>query len=350
MNALHEPRTNKEEPFLPLVRLGLILPFVEELDRLGIPADAVLMRNGLVRETVCDPNVFVPAIVVHRFLEDAARAAEQPYFGVVVGERLDLAGWPPLVDAVSRATTLGEFLIRFMRSAKDEATSAHYALEVEANHAFFREKRTSEQEIAPAQNDAFMATFTLGVLRRGAGSRWDPEQVQLTVCDPDALPKRYQGVTIIRGDRKGMFVRFPTEWLFQAIDQRALIPEVRDQKPRLHVPVAFRDALRQTVLLHIQDADLGVDLVAGYLGMGRQVLQRRLQASGTTMTAEIIDVKKQRAAELLVETDKSVVEIATAVGFTNSTSFARAFKSWSGESPREYRKKRRGHVDETRST
>jgi AraC-like DNA-binding protein len=83
--------------------------------------------------------------------------------------------------------------------------------------------------------------------------------------------------------------------------------------------------------------------------MGRQVLQRRLQASGTTMTSEIIEVKKQRAAELLLETDKSVVEIATAVGFTNSTSFARAFKSWTEESPREYRKKRRGHVNETNS-
>ena len=76
MSKLHQTETKKEEPFLPLVRLGLILPFVEELDRLGIPADAVLMRNGLVRATVCDPNVFVPAIVVHRFLEDAARAAE----------------------------------------------------------------------------------------------------------------------------------------------------------------------------------------------------------------------------------------------------------------------------------
>jgi AraC-like DNA-binding protein len=113
--------------------------------------------------------------------------------------------------------------------------------------------------------------------------------------------------------------------------------------------VAFLDALRQTVLLHIRDADLGVDLVARYSGMSRQVLQRRLQASGTTLTAEIIAVKQQRAAELLVETTKSVVDVATAVGFTNSTSFARAFKSWTGESPREYRKKRRGQGDDEKS-
>jgi AraC-like DNA-binding protein len=267
----------------------------------------------------------------------------------LVGERLDLAGWPPFVDAVSRATTLGEFLIRFIRSAKDEATSARHSLEVGAVHTLFRERRTSEQGIAPAQNDAFTAAFTLGVLRRGAGSRWNPEQVQLTVCNPDALPDRYLGIGIIRGDRMGMVVRFPTEWLFQAIDQHALIPAAGDEKSRRHVPVAFLDALRQTVLLHIRDADLGVDLVARYSGMSRQVLQRRLQASSTTLTAEITAVKQQRATELLVETNRSVVDIATAVGFRNSTSFARAFKSWTGESPREYRKKRRGHGDEKRS-
>jgi hypothetical protein len=181
MNALHETGRSEEEPLLPLVRLGLILPFVEELDGLEIDADAVLVRNGLVRETVCDPNVFVPSIVIHRFLEDAARTAGQPYFGVMVGERLDLPSWPPFVDAVSRATTLAEFLIRFIRSAKDEATSARHSLEVGAVHTLFRERRTSKQAIAPAHNDA----FTLGVLRRGAGSRWNPEQVQLTVCDPE---------------------------------------------------------------------------------------------------------------------------------------------------------------------
>ena len=112
------------KPLLPLVRLGLIMPFVEELDRLGADADAILMGNALVRETVLDPNVFVPPIVIHRFLEDAARAVDDPYLGVHVGERLDLAGWPPFVDAVSRATTVGELLIRFIRSANLAATAA----------------------------------------------------------------------------------------------------------------------------------------------------------------------------------------------------------------------------------
>ena len=350
MNAFRNDNRTKDEPLLPLVRLGLILPFVEELEHLGLNADAVLMRSGLVRETVCDADVFVPSIVIHRFLDDAARAADQPYFGVQVGERLDLAGWPPFVDAVSRATTLGEFLIRFIRSAKNEASSARHSLDIGATHAAFREARTSEQEIPPAQNDAFMAAITLGLLRVGAGSHWDPEQVRLQVCDPAVLPDRYLGVGIIGGDRMGIVIRFPTEWLFHAVDQRALIRGLRKNEARLHVPIAFLDALRQTLMLHLQDADLGVDLVAQRCGMSRQALQRKLKAAGTTLSAEIIEVKKQRACDLLDETTQSVVEVAAALGFLNPTSFARAFKSWTGESPRAYRKRQRRNGNEDEST
>ncbi len=341
MQTLEQNDKPMREPLLPLVRLGLIFPFVEALDRLGADADAILMGNGLLRETVCDPNVFVPAIIIHRFLEDAARAIDDPYFGVQVGERLDLAGWPPFVDAVSRATTLGELLIRFIRSAKEEASSARHSLEIDATYSCFRETRTSKPEIAPAQNDAFMAAIRLGLLRGGADSRWDPEQVRLQVCDPAAIPKRHLGIRIVGGDRMGMLVRFPTEWLFKALDPRVLIRKSTKNAPLLHVPVAFLDALRQTLRLYLQDADLDVDVVARLSGMSRQSLQRKLKASGTTLSAQIVEVKQQRAGELLVDTAKSVVEVATALGFTNPTSFARAFKSWTGESPREYRKHRR---------
>ena len=115
---------------LPLVRLGLILPFVEELDRRHINTDEVLAQNGLARQTATDPSVFVPAIVIYRFVENAARAASDPHLGVHVGENLDLSAWPPLIDAVAHSSLLIDFLVRFMEAAKEEASSVRFSLEV----------------------------------------------------------------------------------------------------------------------------------------------------------------------------------------------------------------------------
>lgn len=305
-----------------------------------VDADAVLITNGLIRDTVRNSNVFVPAIVVHRFLEDAARAAKDPYLGLHVGERLDLARWPPFVDAVSHATTLGEFLIRFIQAARDDASSAQHSLVVYAIRTVFKEMRTSQQEIAPAQNDAFTAAYTLRLLREGAGRGWEPGMVQLAVCEPGALPDHYLGVTVTRGNRMGIAVRFPTAWLVKALDQRALVKGLLTQKDLLRVPLSFLQALRQTLVLHLQDPNLGVDLVAQVSGMSRQSLQRQLRASGTTLSSEIVKLKKRRAAEYLIDSRKTVADIAQSLGFADPTSFARAFKSWTGESPREYRKSR----------
>jgi len=326
---------------LPLVRLRLILPVVRELDRRRLDANSVLARSGLVRDTVFDHGVFVPPIVVHRFLEDAARAAGDPYLCARVGESMDVASWPPLVDAVSHARTLGEFLIRFIRAAGDEASSAQHALEIGPEFAFFRERRTSEQEIAPAQNDAFTAAYTLPLLRRGAGHSWRAEEVWLKVCDPGALPDRYMGVCVVRGDRKGMTVRFPSAWLLQALDRRGFLETSSNRQGRLELPTRFLEALRHALEPHLHAADLDVDFAVRLLGTSRQSLQRRLRANGTTLSAEIRDLKRSRAIAGLLQSDRPITEIAGSLGFQNPTSFTRAFRSWTGESPREYRKSRR---------
>jgi hypothetical protein len=74
---------------LPLIRLSLCIPFLLELEKRHVDANAVLSSNGLSREAMYDEAVFVPAIVIHRFLESAADAAQDPYLGVFIGENLD---------------------------------------------------------------------------------------------------------------------------------------------------------------------------------------------------------------------------------------------------------------------
>lgn len=335
------PENIKCNPKIPLVRLALLQPFVDYLDRNGVDSDKVLTTNGLVRESLLDPDVFVPVIVIHRFLEEGAVAAGDPFFGVHVGERLDLATWPPFVDAASHAKTLGEFLIRFIRAAQDEASSAKHCLEVGNLYTSFKEVRITLQVIPPAQNDGFTAAYTLRLLRRGAGNDWKPGEVELTVCDTAALPERYLGVSVSGGDWMGISIRFPTEWLFCDVATKTLVQSSVSRKDALKVPKDFMDALRQAITLHIQNPELNLGQVSALVGISRQSLQRHLKMRGTTFTAEVNSAKRLRAAELLKTTNQAISEIACAVGFIDSTAFARAFKSWTGESPRVFRKNER---------
>jgi AraC-like DNA-binding protein len=235
---------------------------------------------------------------------------------------------------------LSEFLIRFTCAVYNEASSAKHQLEVGAAHACFKEIRTTKQEMSPAQNDGFTAAYLLRLLRRGAGAAWNPNEVRVTVCDPTVLPDGYLGVHVFAGDRMGTALRFPTEWLFTPVAPRRMIENSVSPEQLAGVPNDFIDAFQQTVVLQLHDPDLNLDCVAQLSGVSRQSLQRQLRVRGTSFSAELAAIKKIRAADLLVTTARPITEIAQALGFVDPTSFTRAFKSWTGESPREYRKNR----------
>ena len=326
------------KPTLPLVRLELFLPFVQELDQRGLDADSLLKRHGLVRASINDTNLFISVNIIHKMLEDCARLSADPYFGLHVGKQLDVSRWSPLIDAAMQASSLGDFLTRFILAATDDASSVTLVLEIKGVYTFFREKRISEPPVTPSQNDAFTAAYMLSILKNAAGAHWDARAVLLQVCDPDALPKGYEGVQIAGGDNRGMSVRFPTEWLTFDIERQRLLSPASLPAKRTHPPGSFLEALWLTLSPKLSSDELSVDHVAHLFGLSRQTLQRRLKASGTSLTEELAQLKQQHAIEALVHTDRRIADIGVSLGFTNPASFTRAFKSWTGRSPSEYRK------------
>ncbi|HEU5081469.1 MAG TPA: AraC family transcriptional regulator [Opitutaceae bacterium] len=61
------------------------------------------------------------------------------------------------------------------------------------------------------------------------------------------------------------------------------------------------------------------------------------KAAGTTLVDYVTQVRLAHAARLLVESDKSIAEIASAVGFADQSYFDRRFRRHFGETPRRYR-------------
>jgi AraC-like DNA-binding protein len=329
---------------LPLVRLQLLLPFLNELDRLRVDTDAVLALHGIARESMQNSNLFISVNIIHRFLEDAAEAANEPFIGVHVGERLDFSAWSPLADAAARAATLADFLTRFILAASKDASSAKHSLDIKGAHTFFRERRVSEPDITPSQNDAFTAAYVLAILQNAVGEHWDPKTVLLQVCTPEALPAGYHGIQIVGGDNRGISIRFPTAWLTHVISRRGFLSPAMESIKKNLPPGSFLEAFWLILIPRLGSDELTVDHVAQLLGLSRQMLQRRLKASGTSFAHELMQLKQQHAIEALVHTDRPVAEIGETLGFNSPASFTRAFKSWTGLSPREYRKAHERHV------
>jgi AraC-like DNA-binding protein len=82
------------------------------------------------------------------------------------------------------------------------------------------------------------------------------------------------------------------------------------------------------------------DELARRLHISVRTLYRQLGEEGSSLQALKDEARREVASELLYRSDRSVKQVAWAVGFGNEKSFARAFKAWTGRSPSEYRRGR----------
>ena len=106
--ALKE-RTSKK-PILPLIRLNLIEPFLDELKRRKIGPGKVLENLSISKGDLNNPDVFIPAPKMYSLVENLSILSGDLYFGVHVGSQLDPMSWSPLVKASESSSTVGEFL------------------------------------------------------------------------------------------------------------------------------------------------------------------------------------------------------------------------------------------------
>ena len=82
-----------------------------------------------------------------------------------------------------------------------------------------------------------------------------------------------------------------------------------------------------------------IEEVAQLLCVSVRSLQRLLNAAGVSYSNLVERCRCRAACESLELTRHSIQEIAAALGYSDASSFARAFRRWTGTTPRAYRNK-----------
>jgi AraC-like DNA-binding protein len=72
-------------------------------------------------------------------------------------------------------------------------------------------------------------------------------------------------------------------------------------------------------------------------GIHLRTLQRRLKSIDCNFSSMVDRVRHQKAETLLFDPDIKVTDIAYELGYNDSAHFSRAFKRWTGISPKHFR-------------
>jgi AraC-like DNA-binding protein len=75
--------------------------------------------------------------------------------------------------------------------------------------------------------------------------------------------------------------------------------------------------------------------------MTPQTLRRRLREEGQGFQSLKDNLRRDAAIEYLARPDMTLLDIADQLGFSEASTFHRAFKTWTGVAPGEYRQRHR---------
>ena len=104
---------------------------------------------------------------------------------------------------------------------------------------------------------------------------------------------------------------------------------------------ARRRLVRRDILENLSDPGLDIGAIARRQGVTPRYIQRLLESEGTTFTAFLRDCRLDLAFRLLREGDANagrITEIAYDVGFSDLSTFSRAFRRRFDATPSEIRR------------
>ncbi|MEJ7768381.1 MAG: response regulator [Chitinophagaceae bacterium] len=99
----------------------------------------------------------------------------------------------------------------------------------------------------------------------------------------------------------------------------------------------FLEQLNDAIRKNIENFDLDVDHLARVMNISRPTLYRKINAISNLTPSELINITRlKKAAELLLEGDYKIYEVADMVGYSSQTNFGRNFIKQFGITPSEY--------------
>jgi two-component system cell cycle response regulator len=103
----------------------------------------------------------------------------------------------------------------------------------------------------------------------------------------------------------------------------------------------FLEKINETILKNLGDTEFDVEKLARFMNMSKPTLYRKIKSLSDLSPNEIINITRlKKAAELLVEGNYKIYEVANMVGYASQTNFGRNFLKQFGMTPSDYLNKK----------
>ncbi|TNE88396.1 MAG: AraC family transcriptional regulator [Deltaproteobacteria bacterium] len=302
----------------------------------GAQPEDVLRRAGLPEDLLNRDNVRLSSVDFIAFGEAILEAVGgDPRIAIELGKASVAQPFTPWLFAVLCSPNLH---VGLQRLSHFKALCAPVALDLavvdDELHVHYRWLDTAVH--APAWMVAVELVILVELARAGTRQLIVPTHAELPPLE-GAEWAEYLGTALSEGaDLKVRFAMQDAERPFLTANAsmwQVFEPELRRRLADLEGSATVAQRARAVLLEALPSGQLQVDIVARRLGMSGRSLQRKLRAEGSSYSGLVRDTREELARHYLSRTELSSSEIAFLLGFEETSSFFRAFHTWTGRTP-----------------
>jgi len=313
-----------------------------QLEDYGIDPEPLFRAEGVDPEVIYDQGARVPTERMFKLSARAAALSGDPRFGLRSSEYFRPAHLGALGFAWLASSSLRAAFGRLSRYAR--VIQEKLSIDLQEDEQFFY-VRLEPNVVAP--NEAFREDLQMATLvkfcRIIAGRHLNPAKAcfrQDEPADPGIYFEQFRCPLEFSCPDTVLALRI------EDVDKR--LTGSNDQLAELneHIVVKYLahsakqdivNRAKAAIIDGLAEGRVSETSIAKSLHMTPRNLHRKLQKENTSFKLLLTEVRKELAHQYIQDRSKTLTEISYLLGFSEASSFSRAYKGWTGQAPSEAR-------------
>ncbi|MCJ1882377.1 AraC family transcriptional regulator [Pseudomonas nitroreducens] len=301
----------------------------------------LLRTAGIDPAQLQDANLRIPLERMSALWRAVERTTGDPAFGLEVAAHSLPTDFHGLLFALQSSATVGEALERVVRFSPVVSTSGQVSLERGDGVCRLIHRRIPRAQVEQMATEALLASglrhatpiWGLGVVRCVHLARPRP-------IDADAWEARF-GQRLVFDAAHNAVDYDPALLEIPLRSGNRELAQILDGSLNSYLKRLsghdLPEQVRQSIVRQLPSGEVQQGLVAEELGMSTRNLHRHLLRHATSFTQLLEETRRELAFAHLRQPHCSVNEVCYRLGFNEPSSFNRAFRRWTGQSPGQWR-------------
>lgn len=326
------------------IKINRVVKLLQGAARSGVSIPELLGECGISRELLDDPEATIERDVLIKLMLLIMQQTQDEFLGFGQGRKSKPGTFSMMAHAVINCPNLGAAIERGVRFYDLFELSMQTRVERDGDTGYLiveADERLDFREVIVEASLFIWLRFMSWLV----GKAIDVNSVELDYTDEDNDDEhRYLFGCPITYGGKGNFVSFSADFLDLSLVQNdiSLSKFLKDSLAQLFDGnihnVGLPAQIRAIISNEYGNSFPDFGEICGKLNMTPQTLRRRLKEANTSYQ-EIKDaIRKDASVYYLSKPELSIDEIALLMGFSEASSFHRAFKKWTGQTPSGFRR------------